>query len=92
MLRREGIVRIHRYLHHRSSTSTDIIVTDGTEKFIIDVAITDPTCVVAMQKGSSNTPLVAADQKEKDKIYDYKRYLIPEMLEHFVPFTGRFGT
>ena len=49
-----------------------------------------------MQKGSSNTPLVAADLKEKDKRYDYKRYLIPEMFEHFVPFalesTGRFGT
>jgi hypothetical protein len=82
--------------HNQTELRCDIIVTDGTEKFIIDVAVTEPTCVAAMQKGSSNTPLVAADQKEKDKRYDYKRYLIPEMFEHFVPFalesTGRFGT
>jgi hypothetical protein len=81
--------------HHQTELRCDIIVTDGIEKFIIDVAVTEPTCVVAMQKGSSNTPLVAADQKEKDKRYDYKRYLNQEMFEHFVPFTlestGRFG-
>ena len=72
------------------------MVSENAERFIIDVAITDPTCAVAIRKGSSHTALVAAKDKEKSKCADYKRFLTQESFEHFVPFvlesTGRFGT
>jgi hypothetical protein len=82
--------------HPQSECRCDILVSENTEKFIIDIAITDPTCAVAIRKGSSDTALVAAKDKEKDKCLDYKKFLTPETFEHFVPFvlesTGRFGT
>ena len=82
--------------HPQSECRCDILVTENAERFIIDVAITDPTCAVAIRHGSSNTVLVAAKDKEKSKCADYKKFLTPETFEHFVPFvlesTGRLGT
>jgi hypothetical protein len=71
------------------------MITEGTEKFIIDVAVTEPTCEEAIRKGSWNTPLIASDDREKVKNADYKKFLTPEMFQYFVPFalesTGRMG-
>ena len=81
--------------HRQTELRCDIIVTDGTEKFIIDVAVTDPTCDTSIQKGSWKTALIASDDREKVKCSDYKKFLTPEMFQYFVPFalesTGRLG-
>ena len=81
--------------HRQRELRCDILVTDGVEQFIVDVAITDPTTITAIEKGSSSIPSVANDLKEKEKSIDYKRYLTKQMFGHFVPFaiesTGRFG-
>jgi hypothetical protein len=81
--------------HRQRELRCDIMITEGTEKFIIDVAVTEPTCEEAIRKGSWNTPLIASDDREKVKNADYKKFLTPEMFQYFVPFalesTGRMG-
>lgn len=83
--------------HHQQDLRCDIMATEtaSSEQFIIDVSVTDPTCKVAIKNGSSSVPSKSASLREKEKRSDYKRYLIPDAYDKFVPFviesTGRFG-
>jgi hypothetical protein len=81
--------------HHQVDLRCDLMVTHGSKQYFIDVSVTDPTVKSAIQKGSSNAPLIASGIREKAKHHDYCRYLVPHVHDNIVPFviesTGRFG-
>jgi hypothetical protein len=73
----------------------DIQINESTHFSIIDVAVANPTCQSSLVAGSSKHQLAAARQKEKSKMYLYRRHLNKVALSNFIPFvlesTGSLG-
>lgn len=79
-----------------SPVLADVVLSKDHWTRYIDVSIANPSADVYVRRGSHETPLLAATDREVCKANKYNACVVPEQAALVVPFvveaTGRFGT